>query len=292
MRRRGLKESGFVLLIALVVIVLAGTVLATSARLSSHEVFQASAAEHNLQVRWGMLSCKTLGLASTELMMLEDVQAGRPVSVTTRRTITLGSVKFHLVSSDEQAKANVNLLAYRRDRVSLEHSLRALQFGLRNVVALELRPVDAKKLDADMMPIVFTSYDQLFPVDHPSRLIRSDAASRTIAERVTCWGNGQLNFKRAERVTIRQVTEKLLDESQIDALIDYRRRHPDCGLMEVLARIELKDEKLAGAMSVLTDVSFARSLWVIAEGRTRNFYRFYVVRTSDGQDHIRGNFEW
>jgi len=114
---------------------------------------------------------------------------------------------------------------------------------------------------------------------------------RSAGDRITCWSNGKVNFKRADRGVLRETLVGVLNESQLDKLVRYRDKSPDCTLLEALDSIEMKDaDKTIGkAMTLLSDMSLCHGLWVIARGQTRSWYSFHVRRSSD-QRHW--SFEW
>jgi len=111
-----LQQPGFVMLIVLVVLAVAGSVLAITAGHCCRQALAAGAAARALQVEWGSLSCRAVCLPGAEALLAgESARLGGPVS-TVRRTVVLGRVRFVLVASDEQAKADVNLLEHRFGR--------------------------------------------------------------------------------------------------------------------------------------------------------------------------------
>ena len=252
---------------------------------------EAGAAMEDLQIRWGTLSCQELAMSSAEWMLLKDAQDDKPPAPTTRRTLKLGGITFDLIFSDEQAKANVNALAKTRDKADLAYALMAVQKDLKRICPVRLRPAESGPKNQDPDQLLYASFDQVLAAPRPEDLISADRFMRSAGDRITCWSNGKVNFKRADRQVLREVLAGLLGEGQIDQLIKYRDESPDCTLFEALGKIEMRDkDKMMGkVMTLLTDMSLCHGLWVIARGRTRSWYSFHVRRNSD-QRHW--SFQW
>jgi len=284
MHRLRRKRSGFVLLMALLVLAVAGTLLAASARYSSARALQAGAAMEELQVRWGTISCQAVCLPQAEqLLSAADVrEAITPVTI--RRTVELGGVNFQLVVSDEQSKANANALARKYGIDLIAPHLERLQSSLRRPLQIILRPNEGIR--------PYASFEQLFAFEHPSQLILPDPHEESPVSSVTCWGTGLINFKRAQLPVIRQGLAGLLDEGQLRKLMEFRSAQPDCTLEEAIKHLQFDDKKAQAARAAMTDSSRCHSLWVIAQGRTRAFYRLYVGYPGTGGGSAVGSFAW
>jgi hypothetical protein len=64
-------------------------------------------------------------------------------------------------------------------------------------------------------------------------------------------------------------------------------------LSEAVAHLELAEEPAAQVRELLTDLSLCHSLWVIAEGKTRRWYRLFVKQAGDGEnDAQEWSFSW
>ena len=281
------RNSGFVLLMALAILVIAGTVLAATARRSCRGALEAGEAMARLQRRWGALSLRAAVVPLAEEMLNEAaVLRGEPVNWASH-SIRLGGVTFHLVVGDEQAKANVNLIAQRRGDRTVGSSVLSLQSGLARALHVVPRPdgpVAGSR--AIMLPNLYGSFDQLFEFDHPSELFERDSLRPGAAGRITCWGSGRVNFRRAGRTALREVLAGSLDESDVAKILAFRREQPDGTLYELLRHLDLTGKKAQSAGELLTDVSHCRSLWIIAEGRTRRWYRLYVDQAGDMQNDL------
>jgi len=307
MRRRN-NNPGFVLLMALAILAIAGTILATTSRRCCGRALDASAARQALQVRWGTLSLQATCLAAAEDLLTRDsVRLDRPV-VWSGRRIVLGGMTFHIIVSDEQAKANVNLIAKSRGNTTVASALIALQSGLSEALHVVPRPLEeaAKpdapgKLDTDI-PMLYGSYEQLFDLVHPSQFFTRDNYGNygnydnyrpAAIERVTCWGSGQVNFRRADPAVLREVLLGALDDSDVGKILAFRQKQPDGTRMELLTHLNLASGKALKAADLLTDTSACHSVWIIAEGSTRKWYRLYVQQFV-GSESSSGQwvFQW
>ncbi len=295
MKKRS-DNSGFALVITLVVIAIAATALAAAAGRSCHAVMEAGTAMEEIQIRWGALSCRELSMSRAEWMLMKDAKGDQVPAPATRRSIVLGGITFDLIFSDEQAKANANALASSRDKADLAHALMALQKDLNHITQVRLRPSKPNPKNPDSDHMLYSSFDQILVAPRPGDLISADRFRRSAGDRITCWSNGKVNFKRADRQVLRVTLAGLLNEGQIAELINYRDQSPDCTLMEALEKIEMPDseirdrDKIFGeVMEILTDMSLCHGLWVIAHGGARNYYSFHVRRNSD-QRHW--SFQW
>jgi len=283
------RNSGVALIITLLVITIAGTALAAAAGRSCRTALEASEAMEDLQIRWGTLSCRDLAMSSAEWMLVSETQDNGSANSTTRKSVTLGSITFDLVFSDEQAKANVNVLAQRRNAPDLAHAMTNIQLDLNRICPVNLKPARTDPKRPDQSP--YLSFGQIFEAARPQDLISNDPLVESAGDRITCWSNGKVNFKRADRAVLREMLSRLLNEGQIDKLLKYRDKSPDCTLLEAISSIELsdRDEMTGRIMNLLTDMSLCHGLWVIARGRTRSWFSFHVRRVSDQR---QWSFQW
>ena len=267
----GKKHSGFVLLMVLVVLVIAGTILAASARRTGLMAIEAGNQEEELQVRWGSVSCKDFCLPRADDILGDKDASDKSPAVLVAKSIKIGRVNFQLIVCDEQAKANVNTLARRRGPEGMAAAVRALQANAQGALNLELRPAPTSN------PIErrYSSFDQLFRFDHPSQLVLPKTPERSTISRLTCWGSGLVNFKKASPSVLHEVAEGILTETQLAELVKYRDRSPDCTLGEAIKELKFSTDQAQRVRETLTDVSTCHSVWVIAQGQTRQWYRLY-----------------
>lgn len=289
MRRRG-DNSGFVLLMVLVVLAVCGTILAASARRCCNQALLAGSAREQLQLKWGGLSCRAVCLPAAERMFqTADPAEGKPV-ITARRELDLGGIAFELIVSDEQSKANVNVLEKRFGAEGLAAGIHRLQGRSRKALPVKLRPGEPAA-GADPLRRRYESFEQVFAIKHPSELVPTNRREDSPVHRLTCWGTGMLNFKRAEPAVLRTVLAGMLTQSQLSDLVKFRQKQPDCTLDEMLRHLKLRKKQAAALRGALTDMSLCHSLWIVAHGKTRSWHRFYIARGGAGAASTEV-FEW
>ncbi len=286
-------NSGFVLLIVLLVLAVAGTILAASARRSGRQTLEAGAAQRELQVKWAALSCRAICLPlAEEILKGRSAKQGRPCT-RVRRNMVLGGLPLTLILSDEQAKANVNMLVGRHGRSVAAARINQLQAHLRRPQPVYLRPFQLRVRSISAVPMFYASVDQVFVFEHPSQLIEQEADEPSPLDRITCWSSGKVNFKRAEPAVIREATAGLLTEGQLAELVALRNEARDCTLTEAIQHLQLEKEQIEAIKKVLTDTSSCHSLWVIARGPTRKWHRLYVSQRGDMENDSRNwTFQW
>lgn len=265
-------------MMVLMVLVVCGTILVAAARRCGDQALLAGDARLQLQLKWGTMSCQAVCLPAAESIIyaVEPVE-GRPPAITARHEVAMGGITFQMIVSDEQSKANVNFLEKRFGGESLAADIRQLQSNAREALQVNLRPSDTDE-DSDPLFQRYSSFDQIFMYKHPMELAPIKPGEDSPSNRITCWGSGLLNFRKAELPVMRKILAGLLTQSQMSDLVKFRAAQPDCTLDEALGHLKLKKKQSAALREVLTDMSLCHSLWIIARGPTRSWYRFCVAR--------------
>lgn len=266
----------------LVVLAMGGSLLAVVAHRATGRSAEAGAAARDLQRKWGLRGLQTAYLGRAEEVLARHTTELEPPPVTVREKAILGGVEFDLIVSDEQAKANVNVVSARRDKDGLRACLAALSSG-RWPLQVILRPVEEKSGAIRSVPLLYASLEQVFTVSGPVELLGTDSVAGP-ARRVTCWGSGKVNFRRAEPAVLREVLTPVLDEYQVHQLCLLRDAMPTAGLGAILAELELEKDTRAAAEKLLADGSSCHSLWIIARGRTRQWHRLCVKQVGDAEN--------
>lgn len=306
----GRKNRGFVLLMVLVVLVIAGTILATSARRSGQRALDTKELVRQVQLRWGAISCRDVVFFNVSDIFEQASEYQDIKSRQVRKPITLGSIQFDLILSDEQAKANINLLAARFGSQGLTAAMRELQADQREILQVFLKPGKKhqsiqftpkskrgrKRSKKDKLPttvpIVYESYDQVFRYDHPRQLLREKQDEISPIDRITFWGNGKLNLARADVETLRAVLTGLVTEDQIVTLANCDPTDPTFSLQQVIDTSELDTEKAELLTILLTDKSECFSLWVIGSVPTRRYYRLFIADKTIHPAKRSSSFYW
>lgn len=288
-------KRGFALLMVLFVLALAGTVLAAAARRSCERALLAHSAQEELQLKWSALSARAFCLPATERLldeaaaMARDADPNAPPPATVSITISLGGLACDLVVADEQAKANVNLLSARFGDAVMSDRLQSLQAGQREVLAAELRPGAPSAGVISSVPRRYTSLAQIFGAKTPTALLPTAPGEHASVERITCWGSGQVNLRRADAVVVRQTLAELVNEGEFVKLEKYRQTVPGCSVDEAIKQMGIPDARAKKLRELLTNTSYCHSLWLVAHGRTRDWFRLDVAQEGDSENDAE---EW
>ncbi len=138
-------------------------------------------------------------------------------------------------------------------------------------------------------PGQYLSFGQVF--DHPSAgELMGEAAGRGLAARWTLWGDGRLNVKTVDPVTLRVMLTFGVDDVRNDQiLVALRQKHVSLKrLFDTLPRYHLEEEDQY-AMNRLTEGSKVQGLWVRARsvgsgssnGGANESAAFYVIEGAD-----------
>jgi len=277
----------------LVVLAVAGSFLGLSARRTGQKILDAGIGERDLQRRWAQRTLEAGCLPRAEAILRRHKPEDGPVPPSVWTTLDLGDVAFDVVVSDEQAKVNVNRLAAERDgRALVRASITRLSDG-RWPLQILLRPVVQETGAIRSPPLRYASLEQVFASASPTDLLGDEAARRGPSERVTCWGNGRVHVRRADRTVLREALGAALSEHQLARLIALREEMPEAGLETLLTELELEEDVQAAVRDRLTEVSACHSLWLVVRGRTRRWYRLAVDQGGDAaNDAGRWTFVW
>jgi hypothetical protein len=275
----------------LVLVLLAGAAMVGLAQRSLLGALEAKSAEQELQRRWAVASLRAAMLGRLETVLdsaeADDAQRGRarfePLS-RRRLTVELAGRRYHLVVTDEQAKLNANTLLRSRTRGETVSVLRNLVGRTGPGATVRVRPTRGAKA-------VF-GYGQLFEGVPPARLV-GEGRRNGLAARVTCWGDGKVNLRRASDAVIRQAIRREVGPRVVRLLLEYRRNHPGDGLDRLLRRIDkLGDEDRRTLQRLLTDKSDCHGLWIVTRAEERQWYTLAISVTS-GREVIQWyEFAW
>ncbi|MFO8014767.1 MAG: hypothetical protein R6X20_15845 [Phycisphaerae bacterium] len=288
--RRPSTQRGFALLMALLLVLLAGVALAGVARRSIVTALDARDAARDLQRRWAVRSCRATLLGHAE-RLLDEAERGRgdadALSDTYKnapkihRTVAcrLADIDYELVLTDEQAKLNVNTLledeGLAQAQSVVSRMVTATGGGAAPAVEVRLRTLAVRSLASEKDGFLPEqgAYGQIFDGASARELVGT-AQAPGVSESVTCWGDGKVNVRRAPETVLKQVCEKALTRQDLRHLLEACERNPYVPLSGMLAEVHPKQrEKVYG---LLTDRSRCHGLWVIARGNQRSWYTFAV----------------
>jgi hypothetical protein len=274
-----------VLIMVLLVLVICGTLLTATARRCGRGSLAAGAAQRELQVRWGTLSLRAALLPKAGDLM------STPQNLTAleiRRVVPLGGMIFNVILADEQAKVNINKLAETNKTAALEAVIRRLEADSKEMLRVQLRPTLGPSTP------VYRSFDQVFDIRRPESLFgeRQHDAS-VVRRRVTLWGNGRINLRRAEVPVMREALAGKLTETQMQVLHDLRGKKPDFGMEEAYSAMQLTRDQIAALEPLITQDSSCYSLWTSVDSKTRHWRRLYIqASASDKGDAEDWTFAW
>jgi hypothetical protein len=287
---RAAAQSGFALLLALVLVLLAGVALAGIARRSIVAALDCQTAVRDLQRRWAVRSCRATLLGHTE-RLLDEAERGRggaresdqtyENAPKVHRTVAcrLAGIDYELVLTDEQAKLNVNTLLEDAGRAETQavvsRVVTATGGGAAPPVEVRLRTLAVRSLASEKDGFLPEGggYGQIFDGASPRRLVGT-AEAPGVTESVTCWGDGKVNVRRAPEAVLKEVLEQRVSRQDIRRLLEARERNPYLPLAGMLAGIHPKQRDKVYAC--LTDRSRCHGLWVIARDGQRSWYTFVV----------------
>lgn len=294
--RRPVRQSGFVLLMTLVLVLLAGVTLAGVARRSLIGAIEAEQASDALKRRWAMISCQATLLPMAERVLDEAERgSGRELLVQeestyqndpmARRHITcrLAGIEYDLLFTDEQAKWNINRALDDADRASVQSAVRRLVSIPQGHVQVNLRPqvrqVDSIEDKTDRLPI--SGYGQVFENLTPHDLFTAESNMARLGDKITCWGDGRINIRRATDKVIKQACEKTIGPRITAALIRARKENPYRPLTEMVHAIDKLDARQRSrVLARLTDRSTCHGLWMVARGDQPPSHTFTVGVTA------------
>lgn len=294
MMRTRRRQRGFSLVLVLVVLAVAGVLLGASARRSCRSALEASARSEQLQRTWGRRTLVGLAKRQAEAWLARQEVRDRAPARSTALSLTLGDQRFDMLLSDEQAKANINVLWDRFGPEELPSLLRRLQVG-GSALPVELRP---GRFDDSVLSLIdpeFTSPDQLFQYRHVSALIDVKAAALrpTAMKNITLWGDGRVRLLRASPRAVRTMFQGVLTRSECDDLIAAQQETPDAMVRELLDELEWDNELREKARAALTDHSGCFSLWIVTGRDERPVVELHVFRDVDPATNPSAKvFQW
>lgn len=303
-------QRGFVLLLTLALVLLAGGLLSGLALRSATAALDTESAVERLQRRWAVTTCRATLLEKSERLLdaaeggneereTDGGQAGKrgenarqPVGEL-RVACRLAGLDYELVFTDEQAKLNVNALLQHETHESARRIIERLSVdanGMANepvTVKLHVRRDEKDgEVEGGGESSGVAGYGQVFEHVSAWQLIDDSAAGGAnasedggagLAGRLTCWGDGRLNWRRASDQVLRQMCGEVLNRGETDQLMGVRKDDPFATTDELIGRLKgISTEHADELKNLLTDASGCHGLWVIQRGRQRSWYTLVV----------------
>lgn len=257
------SKNGFVLLIVLAVLVIAATVLASAARRASEQSLRASLATDRLQYKWARLSLGNAFASQAQELLESAEREPHEPSASAETVVSFGDTRFRIMVGDEQAKANVNHMAEIKKRNSLRKSLQ-------NIIES-----DGFELH-EWLPDTFTCYEELFDLESIEKLPEV---------RLSVLPARKINYKTASAVVIAEMTEGVLNDTEVQKLLALRMEQPDIDFDQLIMLLALDEKQAEKLESLVTAESSSYSIWIIAEYNTYDRYGLCVyTRPTSGEE--------
>jgi hypothetical protein len=319
------RHRGYVLLTSLLLLLLVSAAMASACRLSLRQALAAEEAQRSLQARWAAISCEKTLLPLAEAVLAAKEKRTRVPAVSCSSTVNLGGIDIQLLFADEQAKINAQSLMRRLGKSDAEISLRLLLSGTGLAGKIRLRPgtfnspttlpttaptagasrgsellANQRSTPKPLTPapaieVALGSLGTVFDAVRPQDLIDSRYGLASGADRITCWGDGRINWRRASESTLRLALCPPLDLNQVSKLLSLRSSSSDssqsASLAGVLGSLDLTGIQQGTATDRLADGSSCHSIWIIEPQGERKVYRIYVQDQSVQPPRVL-SFEW
>jgi hypothetical protein len=270
-----------VLVLTLGLLVLAATVTVGVSRASLHHAAAARRATHDLQRRWGTASiARTLLPRAESILANAEAEQAAPVR-SVRRRLQLGDMSYEIVVSDEQAKANVNLMLDRSNPTWVQDRLAEALGGGPIARALRVRPALAEVLppaQLGALPQYVTGFGQVFDLTD---------ISPAPNELLTIWGDGRVNLRRASEQSARLALTPPLTRIEVQKLVSSDQN-------PLQQRLESADvaSSYGGRSLPVTLRSACHSVWVICEDGRRLWHEVHVLDESDPNQPRKEALSW
>lgn len=304
--RQSSTRRGVVLLVVLAAIVVAGVALSSLATQSVARVRQADDAAVAVQRRWAERSIERMMLRQAEgIFRRRDEAAAAGIEVSSRHQVRLqlpfGEQMFDVIVADEDSKANLNLLYHAGDRRAVEQAIETLGGpGARSIATIrplvppqpiartEERADDDGDEESAVPPLApaFTTWADVFDIAAMRQQTGDARTLATLSGRMTLWGGGQLNVRRADAETLQSVIQAVVPEGQARLLVE---RLTDGGLSDLgllIDRTVKSPQRRRELKRMLGAASVSHSVWIESaspHGRTQSF----AVQTTDGDGTVR-----
>ena len=298
------RRGGFVLLLVLVLIALAGLMAAGMARTSLRLALESLDAVEELQRRWGARSCELCLFPQAEYILAKREAELRRLNRPERVhqfvvTIELNDVTFDVTVADEDAKLSLNALAATCSDPEVTSIVRSLVGKTaRFPPAIRLRPdrdrlvegplrtagPERNAVEAPSAPVdLFHSWGQVFALHEPMEAPRPRAVA-TATSNLTCWGAGRLNVRRASDEALERLCSEIAGPDAGRRVLKLRREQPLLKPTELLSQLQMNVEQRRRLESLFTDQSSCYSLWIHMTHAERSWTEFCVGRKQIRKD--------
>lgn len=284
------RRHGYIMLAVLVCLLLAGLAMTMVAQSSLRLSAVALQRQRDLQRRWGVISCQRTVLPAAPRLFVElqerATDPSAPAPATFTANVLLGEIQFELLLADENAKLNTNTVFHHRGRAGAE------RFVSRNLRSLYRPPVrlypEAKKgeplqalLAGEELPTALQTWGQVFDFSLANGLQGNRWPLPQLTARMTLWGRGRLNVRRASDATIIEACQLVVSEGAARQLQKECRDNPKLQVDLLVKQLNIDDEKQLLLQDMLTEHSACFSLWTTAHATRAETQRFSVMQVDE-----------
>jgi hypothetical protein len=307
------KRRGYVLIVTLGLLVLAATLMTAVAQTAIRQASAARSAKSELQRRLGVRSIGLFVLPTAEQrLQAAEARLKRPTAILVNRVV-LGAQSFVVVTSDEQAKANVSTMLDRANPGAVEAELRrSLSGNAAAELKLRLEPIEPRAPHPQTAPTTqsaffstISGFGQMFNRLPVSELMNPRAVEQSPASILTCWGNGAINIRSAPEAAMRLMLAARISPVDIARIIAARDNQlagkspavsqassvsgatPTAAAagasapVDPLRRLLTSAGVAPSAAGQMMLGSSCHSVWIIAQSNGRQWYHLYIRDESD-----------
>lgn len=282
-----MKRRGYILLMVLGVLLIAGLMSAGVARRSIVLTRTAALQEAELQRRFARLSARQAILERAEIILkTEEVRLKAPVPVLQRSFLFHGA-EVTILLADEQTKINLNSVAQIGHLPAVYRIAAQSSDGLGSDVPILLRP-DPVAVRGESHTPWFSSWSQVYDMTDAVR--RSGYSSQMVnpvlwSEQTTCWGTGELNLRRTPTDRLKRFLSLILPPEKTKSVIQALAKNPTWKTERLLRDTDLTSNERRTLREYLTDRSRCYSFWYLSQEPNRTYYRM-TVKTPDGTQEV------
>lgn len=298
------RRSGYVLMAVIAVSVLIITCLSMLAGQSMRMGLKAADQERMLQKRWGSLSLQQTLLANAERVFKrqeeENLTQNNHTTPAIRSNIVLGEVTFDILLADEDAKLPLNTLYHHVGLKKTENSISrvagpSVTLATRLIPAVEPMQISREKQRVsdsgdeeneaeNSLPDAFRSWGEVFDIATLRQSTRNQTSLQSSTTNLTCWGSGQLNFRRASDEAILALASVAVEDGRARRILQRYKSSPTASLTTLLIGEVPNQQEQRQLQSLFSETSTNFSIWIDAHSRTGPPLRTFTVmkRDADG----------
>jgi hypothetical protein len=217
-----------------------------------------------------------------------------------RSKVVLGGVTFDLLLADEDAKLPLNTLYHHMGLKKTEDSISRVAgsnvtLATRLIPAVEPMQISREKKRVSVsddeeneavedVPDAFRSWGEVFDLATLGKGEGSQPSLQASTTNLTCWGSGQLNFRRASDEAILALASVVVQDGKARRVLQRYRASPTASLSTLLSREVSDQQRQRLLQTIFSETSTNFSIWIDAHSRTGPPLRTFTVmkRDADG----------